>query len=229
MELLETALDVGIRFFDTAPSYGTSEGRLGEFLRRLGPIRLQDLTIATKFGEHWNAEQSSGYVDHSYDSLCRSLECSLRRLPKIDILQIHKATPQVLLDQGVRKALEYARSAGIKSIGASVSDMEAAMAAIEADEFSLIQLPFNQIRPELEPVFLTAREHNKQLAVNRPFGEGKLVSGDAGVLGATRVESFRFILQQHFTGVILTGTKSSTHLRENMDAFNTALLEGSCQ
>lgn len=226
MDLLETALDVGIRFFDTAPSYGTSEQRLGDFLHALEPIRLQELTIATKFGEHWNAEQSSTHVGHSYDFLCRSLEHSLKCLPKIDILQIHKATSCTLLDPNVRKALEYARSVGVQTFGASVSDLEAAITAIEDDAFSFIQLPFNRVRPALEPAFLTARLHDKQLVINRPFAEGKLVSDDTEVLGAVRVESFRFILQQPFTGVILTGTKSSTHLRENASAFNTALLEG---
>jgi aryl-alcohol dehydrogenase-like predicted oxidoreductase len=224
-ELLDTALDVGIRFFDTAPAYGASEERLGTFLRTLEQTRLQELTIATKFGEYWNVKESSTYVDHSYDALRRSLDCSLKYLPKIDILQIHKATSQVLIDSNVRKAFEYARSAGIQSFGASVSDLETAMLAIEDDEFSLIQLPFNQTRIDLRPAFRAATARSKQLAVNRPFGEGKLVLNEAGETSAFRVDPFRFILQQPFTGVILSGTKSPVHLRENVTAFNMALLE----
>ena len=38
-ELLETALECGIRLFDTAPAYAASEARLGAWLRRLAPER----------------------------------------------------------------------------------------------------------------------------------------------------------------------------------------------
>ena len=36
-ELLESAWDAGIRWFDTARAYGESERRLGEFFRSLSP------------------------------------------------------------------------------------------------------------------------------------------------------------------------------------------------
>ena len=52
--LLESAFDVGIRYFDTAPSYGdgVSERRLGRFLKRMPAGQRSQVTVATKFGEH---------------------------------------------------------------------------------------------------------------------------------------------------------------------------------
>ena len=37
MALLEKAFALGVRYFDTAPSYGSSEERLGRFLAALAP------------------------------------------------------------------------------------------------------------------------------------------------------------------------------------------------
>src|SRR3954453_9429968 len=63
---LDGAIRIGIRFFDTAPSYGVSEERFGKFIRQLEQITTQNLTIVTKFGEHWEQESDRLYVDHSY-------------------------------------------------------------------------------------------------------------------------------------------------------------------
>jgi len=38
-------------------------------------------------------------------------------------------------------------------------------------------------------------------------------------VGADKSAAFRFILDRGFTGVILTGTVSLEHLRENFEAF----------
>src|SRR5687768_16043339 len=71
LAVLERAVAVGYTFFDTAPSYGWSEQRLGRFLRTQGS---EGLTIATKFGELWDFDRGETRVDHSYDGLCRSLD-----------------------------------------------------------------------------------------------------------------------------------------------------------
>ncbi|WP_373460770.1 aldo/keto reductase [Agromyces ramosus] len=46
--LLAGAVDLGIRFFDTAPAYGLSQERLGEFLRTIPAELRADLFVATK-------------------------------------------------------------------------------------------------------------------------------------------------------------------------------------
>jgi aryl-alcohol dehydrogenase-like predicted oxidoreductase len=54
--LLELAFDLGIRYFDTAPSYGdgVSEERLGRFLKSMPAGQRSQVAVATKFGEHWD-------------------------------------------------------------------------------------------------------------------------------------------------------------------------------
>src|SRR5438270_3480544 len=87
IELLQFAYRTGIRYFDSAPSYGIAEERLGMFLGSLDRQQRSQLRVATKFGEHWDADRQEPYVDHSYDALRQSLDGSLRHLGQIDILQ----------------------------------------------------------------------------------------------------------------------------------------------
>ncbi|KAA2236034.1 aldo/keto reductase [Salinarimonas soli] len=223
--LLEEALALGIRFLDTAPAYGASERILGAFLAGLG-TRPDDLVVATKMGEHWDEAAGSGYADHGYDALRRSLDVSLARLGRIDLLQIHKATARALESDGVGRALEDARRAGVTAFGASVSDLEAAHAASRAGIYAWLQFPFNALDPRLQPIFGLAARDGTKILVNRPFGMGRIVHEGTGDPAAIRTRALRFVLQQGFSGRILTGTKSVEHLRENVRAFQEAVGPG---
>jgi len=216
--LLEDAVSGGIRFFDTAPSYGESECRLGVFLRTVNPAGL---TIATKCGEHWDAAQGAPYVDHGYDALRRSIDNSLARLGRVDLLQIHKSTAAVLASGAVRRALEYARACGVREFGASVTDLDTARAALAEGAFGWLQFFYNRNSPQLEPVFALAA--GVRVIVNRPFAMGALMYGEHEERGdEAAVEAFRFVLQPRYAGVVLTGTRSPEHLRRNLDAFRRA-------
>jgi hypothetical protein len=46
--------------------------------------------------------------------------------------------------------------------------------------------------------------------------------GEMVTQGVDQREAFQFILRKGFTGVVLTGTASRTHLRQNMAAFAEA-------
>lgn len=223
-DLLETAVDGGIRLFDTAPSYGASESRLGAWLGRLTPERRGTLFIATKCGEHWNAGTNAPFTDHSPDALRRSIDRSLALLGSIGLLQIHKASASVVRDEGVRRALEYARGCGVREFGASITDLETA-ALVAADPlYSVIQFFYNRANRKLEEVFEIAARAGKRLIVNRPFGMGELLYDEAGALRGepAMVDAFRFVLARRFRGAVLTGTRSAAHLRANLSSFEQA-------
>jgi aryl-alcohol dehydrogenase-like predicted oxidoreductase len=226
-QLLSHALRLGIRFLDTAPAYGNSEERLGEFLNTLNSEEVAQLIVATKCGEHWDAQSGLTYVDHSYAALCHSLDNSLRKLRKVDVLQLHKSTPPVLRDITVHKAFEYAISRGVRTFGASVSDLESATIAIQHEMYSYIQFPFNLANRALEQAFDLADKHGKKIIVNRPFDEGRLLYTEAGKGNSPEAlaEAYRFILQRSFRGVILSGTKLLAHLGSNWSAFQSAMAD----
>ena len=83
LEAVQLALDLGINYFDTAPSYGDgkSETNLGEVLSELKP----DIVLATKVG------LSMDQLDNIPAAVEKSVEESLERLQRdsVDVLQLH--------------------------------------------------------------------------------------------------------------------------------------------
>jgi aryl-alcohol dehydrogenase-like predicted oxidoreductase len=221
LAFLRSALRAGIRLFDTAPSYGSSEERLGRFLSALDHSEAQELFIATKAGEHCGNDGSL-YVDHSRDALIRSIDRSFARLGRIDLLQVHKATIPVLFDGGVRAALEYAKRRGAVRIGASVADRDSAMAVIGDRFFDALQFPFHAKNRSMEDVFAAAMEFGKTVIVNRPYGMGELLYEDGTDKHRTRVAAMHAVIERMSAGIILTGTRSTEHLLENIAAFEQA-------
>ena len=103
-ELIATAFDQGIRYFDTAPLYGhgRAEIRLGRALRAAGePYVLSTkvgrvLNAATNVDLSWFADADPNLepvYDYSKDGIKRSIEDSLKRLgvDHIDIALMHDA------------------------------------------------------------------------------------------------------------------------------------------
>lgn len=221
--LLSTAVESGVRLFDTAPAYGSSEAVLGAFLASLPADQRQRVFVSTKFGEHWDFANETAYTDHSYGALCRSLDRSMTLLQRIDLLQVHKASCEVLRSNDLASALQYARSLGIQAFGASVSTVDAAGIVSETDAFSWIQFPYNASQPQLHPVFRLATAHEKRVMVNRPFAQGRLLyERDGAAITDVMTEAFRFVIQDSSSGVVLTGTTSPSHLRDNLSAFRRA-------
>jgi aryl-alcohol dehydrogenase-like predicted oxidoreductase len=220
LTLLERAFTLGVRYFDTAPSYGVSEERLGRFLTALTPAERSALRIATKFGEHWDAVKGEPFVDHSLDALKRSLDGSLARLGRIDVLQLHKTTVPVLGSADLARAWEYAAARGITTTGASVSDLESAELAIADPAYGMLQFPFNTAQQTFAGILERAAARGMKIAVNRPFGMGRLLYENREL---TKADAFGLILQKRFEGVILSGTKSPGHLEQNWRAFGEAL------
>ncbi len=98
---IEAALKLGIRYFDTAASYGPSEDYLGKVL----PSHRSQVLIATKTDKR------------DYDSAWRELEQSLKRLQTdyIDFWQLHHVSFEEDLERifdknGAAKAIEEAKA-----------------------------------------------------------------------------------------------------------------------
>jgi hypothetical protein len=77
-----------------------------------------------------------------------------------------------------------------------------------------MQMPYNASSTSLSEVFEEAAARGMWIAVNRPFA--------MGAIGVDKRDAFRFILERPFRGVILSGTTSREHLRENLEAFAEA-------
>ncbi len=123
-EILKTAFDNGINFFDTADVYGRghSEELIGAFIADLGPARRQELILSSKMG---NRELESGewVKDFSPERIRLSVEGSLKRLQTdiIDVYHLHSPGPNFDYSAEIVAALESIRKEGkIRSYGLSL-------------------------------------------------------------------------------------------------------------
>ena len=103
--LLNTAVDAGINLFDTAPSYGISEERIGRHLA----TRRRELILSTKLGYG-----VSGIPDWTGPCITAGVEQALRllRTDHLDIAHFHSCPRAVLEQSDVIDALEAAKRAG---------------------------------------------------------------------------------------------------------------------
>lgn len=176
--IAETALDLGITYFDTAPSYndGQSESNYGQVLAR----RRKEAFLACKT------------ADRSYDGTMRSIEQSLKRLrtDHLDLLQIHSVSAQEDLlawdkSEGVLTALRKLREQKVtRFIGVTGHEnAEVLHRAIEMYEFDTLLTTLNPVsrrlafREELLPA-----ANRKQMGVIAMKvmggGNGCLVAGN---------------------------------------------------
>ncbi|HEY3969361.1 MAG TPA: aldo/keto reductase [Planctomycetaceae bacterium] len=163
---LRRALDVGINWFDTAPTYGEgrSEASLGKTLAALGS---PDVHVATKV--RITAEglrDIRGFVRSSFDaSLAR-----LRR-PGVMLLQLHNSitarrddqptsiTPEdVLGPGGVAEAFAELRDEGWAAhLGLTgLGDVPSLFEVVRSRAFETIQVPYHVLNPSAASTFVPA-------------------------------------------------------------------------
>jgi aryl-alcohol dehydrogenase-like predicted oxidoreductase len=212
-DLLGTALELGITFFDTAPAYGASEQNFGAAIKSMGVG--ERITVATKFGEYWNATDQSSNVNHSLMTSTKSLTRSIYHLGLVSLLQVHKCSVTTVQDPEVRAFCELVRAFGIP-VGASVGDPATLDAVLASGLFDAVQFPLNEGYPKFGELSSQIESAGLLCIVNRPFGMGKV-----GLTDSERCHAFEFIAKRISCGVILTGTSNAEHLRQNVKSFRS--------
>jgi aryl-alcohol dehydrogenase-like predicted oxidoreductase len=176
--IAETALNLGVTYFDTAPSYndGQSETNYGHVLTR----RRKEVFQTTKTG------------DRTYDGTMRSIEQSLKRLQTdhVDLVQIHGVSPKEDLDawekpNGVLTALRKLRDQKVtRFIGLTGHDSATRLReAIERYEFDTLLTTLNPVsrrQPFREDLLPVANRKQMGIIAMKVMGGGYgcLVTGN---------------------------------------------------
>ncbi|WP_258034387.1 aldo/keto reductase family oxidoreductase [Microbacterium sp. CJ77] len=119
-ELIATARDAGIDFFDHADVYGSDlhgcERRFAEAMQ-LTPAQRDEITLQTKCG----IVPDGPYFDYSYEHIVTSVEGSLRALDtdRIDILLLHRPDALVEPEEVARAFDELEASGKVRAFGVS--------------------------------------------------------------------------------------------------------------
>jgi aryl-alcohol dehydrogenase-like predicted oxidoreductase len=164
--VMNSALDAGVNFFDTAACYDLSEELLGEAVSH----RRDEFVLVTKAGHFLPRGEGE---DWTYDLITSSIERSLERMKTnhVDLVQLHSCTVEILERGDVTRALQDARDAGkTRFIGYS-GDNENAEFAVASGEFDTLQTSFNLVDQKARRSLLPAAEaQGMGIIIKRPIG-----------------------------------------------------------
>ncbi|WP_417763977.1 aldo/keto reductase [Shewanella sp.] len=173
IELLRSAYEQGVTFFDTAECYGpfTNESLLGEALK---PMR-QQLVIATKFG-FVEGVPAKG-LDSRPETIRRVVDESLERLQTdyIDLLYQHRVDPNVPMADVAGCVKDLIAEGKVRAFGLSEAGVAAIKQAHEVQPVTALQSEYSLWWREPEQEILPTLE---QLGIGfvpfSPLGKGFL-------------------------------------------------------
>jgi L-glyceraldehyde 3-phosphate reductase len=209
---VERAIELGVNYFDTAPSYGRglSETNLGLVLRELGVRPV----VTTK------VDIMPDQLDHVANAVVANTEASLKRLnlDYVDILEIHNAPTNVrepagihgferlsvddyLRPNGALEGLERVRRQGkTRFLGftAPSADYAAMARLIDEGSFSMVNITYNLLNPsagvavphglevarDYQQIIDRAQASGVGVAIISPLGAGVL--NDQAISGGAR-------------------------------------------
>lgn len=225
--LLNAALDAGITLFDTAPSYGHSEERIGRHLAS----RREDIVISTKLGYGVD-----GFDDWTGPCITAGIELALRRLrtDRIDIAHLHSC-PRAILERGeVIDALERAKHDGkVRAIAYSGDndDLAYAVATRRFDGFmASLNICDQRVIDDVLPNIAAHGFIAKRPAANYPWRFNEQPFGDYCEEYWLRWRSMKLSDHGHDWGEVairfaltppqvssaIIGTSSMLHLQQNV-------------
>ncbi len=175
LEILNTAANEGVTFFDTADVYGAgrSEKLVGQMLKE----RKEGLFVASKIGR-WD---NPGWPDNfTLTNMRLQVEASIQRLgvEALDLVQLHCIPTETLKEGKVFDNLRTLKKEGkIKDFGVSVETMEEALTCLKHDDLVSLQIIFNIMRQKpIDTLFDVAKKNNTAIIVRLPLASG-LLSG----------------------------------------------------
>jgi D-threo-aldose 1-dehydrogenase len=204
---VDTALELGVRYFDTAPYYGfgLSERRAGDALRG-----NYDIVVSTKVGrllrpapEVDTSAERHGFVspmpfepmyDYSYDGILRSHDESLQRLGlgRIDILFVHDIGKLThgerhaemlaqLIDGGGLKALARLREErAVSAVGIGVNEVDICLDLMNRAQLDVLLLAGRYTLLEqgaIDELLPRCTSAGTSLVIGGPFNSGILATG----------------------------------------------------
>jgi aryl-alcohol dehydrogenase-like predicted oxidoreductase len=174
-EIIETALDEGINYFDSADLYdfGENETIVGAALKDV----REKVIIATKVGNRWNPDKTGWSWDPSKSYIKEAVKQSLKRLGTdyIDLYQLHGGTIEDNIDETIEafeelKSEGYIRYYGISSIRPNVIREYIKKSPIVS---VMMQYSILDRRPE-EDALPLLHEHGISVVTRGPLAKGLL-------------------------------------------------------
>lgn len=222
VKVIETAIDNGVNFIDTADAYGPFFANL--YLKQALQERPNSqVMVATKVGQTrqgpniWTPTGVPAYLRQQVELNLFSLG-----LDHIDLLQLHRIDPTVpLADQiGVLKAMQD--EGKIKHIGLSQVSVDQLKAAEKIAPIASVQNMYNLSNRQDEDVLDYADAHHIAFIPWFPLATGQLINNPTLTTIAQKYDAspaqiaLAWLLKRSDVILPIPGTKSSDHELQNI-------------
>lgn len=247
--LLDQAWDAGLRYFDTARSYGLGESFLGSWLQNCGHSGGGQPVIASKWGYTYTADwridaEVHEVKEHSLKVLQRQWRETQNALGAPHLYQIHSATLESgVLDNGsVLTYLAGLREQGV-AIGLTTSGpgqsrtLDRAL-QVEIDGrplFSAVQATLNLLERSAAKVLQAAHRAGLLVILKEGLANGRLAGRPTAPVPPLLVEfaeahqvgvdavALAALLAYPWVDVVLSGAATAAQLNSNLSALNLEL------
>ena len=191
-QVIDLAVQLGVKYIDVAQSYGRGEEFLSSWLRNHRP---EDLWVGSKWGYYYTADwqvnaKKHEIKDHSVELLSRQWPESETRLkPYLKLYQVHSATLESGVLQNTKVLEELARiKAGGYVIGLSLSGEQQAEVLrkaldIKVDEdtlFGSVQATYNLLEQSVTPALEEAHDRGLAIIAKETLANGRLTTRNKG-------------------------------------------------
>ncbi|MBU2949591.1 aldo/keto reductase [Tamlana agarivorans] len=245
--VLDEAYKRGVRYFDTAPSYGKGEAFLQEWHAQ---TQHKDAVLGTKWGYTYVANWELGYSgkheikEHSLEKLVEQWQVSKAMLPSLKYYQVHSATfdSGILENQAVLKELFRIKEATGLHIGISTSGENQAAIIEEALKieingislFDSFQVSYNVFEQSTFEVLKAVMNNGKTVIIKEALANGRVFESEqfpqykeAYVVLKELSEKYnvevdaialRFVMDHLQPDYVLSGASNIEQLKANLKA-----------
>lgn len=245
--VMDFAYKNGVRYFDTAPSYGLGEAFLLDWKNSR---QHKDVLLSTKWGYTYVANWEFGFQgkheikEHSLLKLNEQWKTSKALFPQLKIYQVHSATLEsgILKDNSIHERLfqlkkEYGLQIGITTSGSNQSEIlnSAKDIAVKNDLlFDSFQVTYNVFEQSTFNTLQQLKAMGKTIIIKEALANGRVFTNEHAKkkletlsktydVGVDAI-ALRFIIDTLQPNVVLSGASTSNHLDQNLKALDFKLL-----
>jgi aryl-alcohol dehydrogenase-like predicted oxidoreductase len=207
--VLDAARAAGVRYVDTARSYGRAEEFLGRWLRERS-VAPGTFTVGSKWGYRYTGEWTMDAAVHEQKELTAD-RFAMQVIQSrgwlgdaLGLYQIHSATIEsgCLDDTTLMWSLAEGRRAGLyRAVGLTLSGPRSAETLVRALDvevngaplFDAVQATFNVLEPSLAAGLAAAHARGLGVLVKEGFANGRLTDGNDRPADAARLRRLRAI------------------------------------
>jgi aryl-alcohol dehydrogenase-like predicted oxidoreductase len=175
LAVLNSAIDIGVNFLDTADIYGV--GRNEELLAEVLKTRRTEVVLATKFGNVRAPDGRFLGIDGSPEYVAAACEASLKRLGvgHIDLYYQHRVDPKVPIEETVGAMARLVEAGKVRFLGLSEASANTVRRAARVHPIAALQSEYSLWARDVERDVLPAcRECGIGFVAYSPLGRGFL-------------------------------------------------------